>query len=172
MDKFDRILIPTDGSADANYAAKKGLSLAKKIHAKEVIALYVKDLSYLYNTPEDDTIFLINSGLTEEGKKILAEVKQAGQEIGVDVETLIVEGHPADEILNIAEDRNIDIIVMGTLGRSGISRLLMGSVAEKVTRHANCSVFIHPYRPEEVEDEEGGEQASGEEEEEEEEEEQ
>ena len=142
MESFKKILIPTDGSEKANYAAHKGLSLAKLVKAKEVIALHVKDLSALYNIPLDDTILLVNTGLGEEGKKAVGMVKKEGKKMGVEVETLIVEGNPAEEILIAAEERDIDIIVMGTLGRTGIQRLLLGSVAEKVIRHAPCPVFV------------------------------
>jgi len=146
MESFDRVLIPTDGSEDATYAVQNGLSLAKLINAKEVIALYVKDMAILYGTPEDNEILFINTTLQEEGKNVLNAVKEEGKKIGVEVESLIVEGHPANEILTVAEERDIDIIVLGTLGRTGISRMLMGSVAEKVTRHAPCPVFVVRYK--------------------------
>jgi len=71
--------------------------------------------------------------------------KEKGKKIGVEVETLVVEGIPAKEILDVAEERKIDIIVMGTLGRTGLERLLLGSVAEKVIRHAPCPVFVVRY---------------------------
>lgn len=146
MESFNSVLIPTDGSEDATYAARKGLSLAKLINAKKVIALYVKDLVSLYGVPEDDMILFINANLEEEGNTILSDIKNEGKELGLDVETVILEGHPADEILQVAEDRGVDIIVMGTVGRSGITRLLMGSVAEKVTRHAPCPVLVVRYK--------------------------
>ena len=76
------------------------------------------------------------------GKKAVNMVKKEGKKMGVEVETLVVEGNPAEEILIAAEERDIDIIVMGTLGRTGIQRLLLGSVAEKVIRHAPCPVFV------------------------------
>lgn len=146
MESFNSVLIPTDGSEDATYAARKGLSLAKLINAKKVIALYVKDLVSLYGVPEDDMILFINANLEDEGNTILSDIKNEGKELGLDVETVILEGHPADEILQVAEDRGVDIIVMGTVGRSGITRLLMGSVAEKVTRHAPCPVLVVRYK--------------------------
>ncbi len=146
MESFNSVLIPTDGSEDATYAARKGLSLAKLINAKKVIALYVKDLVSLYGVPEDDMILFINANLENEGNTILSDIKNEGKELGLDVETVILEGHPADEILQVAEDRGVDIIVMGTVGRSGITCLLMGSVAEKVTRHAPCPVLVVRYK--------------------------
>lgn len=152
MESYNRVLIPTDGSEDATNAVHKGLSLAKLIKAKEVITLYVKDLAFLYNSPEDDTILMINTGLQNEGENILAQVVEEGKKLGVKVEALITEGHPADEILRVAHERNIDIIVIGTVGRSGITRLLMGSVAEKITRHAPCPVFVVRYKSGEEEE--------------------
>ena len=146
MESFDRVLIPTDGSEDATYAARKGLSLAKLINAKRVIALYVKDLASLHNMPEDEMILYIRANLDKESESILSGVQDEAQGIGIEIETMVLEGHPADEILNVAYDEDIDIIVMGTVGRSGITRLLMGSVAEKVTRHAPCPVLVVRYK--------------------------
>lgn len=142
MGTFERILIATDGSEDATHAVHWGLNHAKNYNAKEIIALYVKDLANMYDMPEDDIMLLINSGLNKEGEKILGGVEKEAEELELKVECLIMEGHPADVILDVAHERNIDLIVMGTTGRSGITRLLMGSVAENVTRHAPCSVHV------------------------------
>lgn len=147
METNDRVLIATDGSEDATYAVRKGIEQAKLNKASHVIVLYVKDLIYLSDMPEDDVTLLISTGLQKEGELILEGVKRIASDIGFPVETLIMEGHPADVILDIAIDRNIDTIILGKIGRSGIPKLLMGSVAENVSRHAQCHVTLFKSRP-------------------------
>jgi nucleotide-binding universal stress UspA family protein len=65
-----------------------------------------------------------------------------GEKAGVKVETVLAQGHPGSEIIAFAENNNIDLIVMGTPGRGGIDRILMGSVAGDVVRHAKARVMI------------------------------
>lgn len=149
METFKRILIPTDGSPGAAYAVEKGLGLAKLIGATKIIALYVKDLARLNHIPESDMTMLINTVIDREGEEILREVETEAGKRGLKVELVVLDGHPADVILDVAEEQDIDIIVMGTVGRSGINRLLMGSVAEKVTRHAPCPVLVIRYKTKE-----------------------
>ncbi len=64
------------------------------------------------------------------------------REPGVSVSTRTVRGYPADEINKIAKDENYDMIVVGNLGKTGIERMLMGSVSENVVRHAPCPVLV------------------------------
>lgn len=145
METYNRILIPTDGSEDADFAVIKGLSLAKLINAKEIIALYVKDNSFFKNYPADEYTIYLTAGQDKEAKEILENVRQKGEEMNLDVETLVVEGNPGEMILDVAEERNIDIIVIGTVGKTGVERFLLGSVAERVTRHAPCPVLVVRY---------------------------
>ncbi len=139
MEEYKRILIPTDGSEYTMEAVKKGLSLAKLIGA-EVTALYVIDESAFAAIPPDALITDIYNLLRKEGEEAVNRVKKMGEEMGVPVKTKIVEGVPAQAIVEEAEDH--DLIVMGTLGRTGLGRLLLGSVAERVVRHAPCPVMV------------------------------
>ena len=139
MEEFEKILIPTDGSEYNKEAMQKGLSLAKLIGA-EVTVLYVVDQSAFAAIPPDSMITDIYSLLQQEGKGALERAKKWGEGMGVKVTTHLREGIPYHEILEEAE--NHDLVVMGTLGRTGISRLLMGSVAEKVVRHAHCPIML------------------------------
>ena len=77
-----------------------------------------------------------------EGKEATAYVEKSGEFADVDVESIILEGNPANEIVDFAEKNDIDLIVMGTLGRTGIQRFLLGSVAENVVRHSKKSVLV------------------------------
>ncbi len=136
---FKKILIPTDGSEYTKVAIRKGLTLAKQTGA-EVTALYVMDQTPFVNMPIDSTTVTIHSILRDEGKEALDYVKKMGDEMGVEVETRIEEGFPVRNILE--HSKTFDLIVMGTLGRTGFSKLLMGSVAEKVVRHAQIPVMV------------------------------
>lgn len=140
MEEIKRILIATDGSEMTQPAIEQGLHLAKLFGAK-VTALYVVDQTPLQSVPADSTVvFSIHALLENEGKKAVEEVKEAGDRLGVEVTPMVVEGSPAKKIIEIAA--NFDLVVIGTLGRSGLSKLLMGSVAERVTRFAPCPVLV------------------------------
>jgi len=140
MEGIKRILIATDGSEQTRDAVNQGLQLAKLLGAK-VTALYVVDQTPLQSVPADSSVvFSIHSLLEDEGKKAIEEIVRAGKEIGVDVAPLILEGSPARKI--VEEAANHDLVVIGTLGRSGLSKLLIGSVAERVTRYAPCPVLV------------------------------
>jgi len=134
-----KILIATDGSEYTRQAVSQGLQLAKVLGA-EVTALYVIDQTSFVSFPMDSSIVSVYSLLENEGKRAVEEVRKEGEEIGVKVTTMVVEGSPTRKIIEVAEES--DLIVMGTLGRSAISKLFMGSVAERVTRYAPCPVLV------------------------------
>lgn len=139
MNKFNKILIPTDGSENTKAAIAQGLELARAMGA-EVTALYVVDQASFVNFPMDATVVSIYSLLEKEGKEAVDYVVNEGAKVGVKVEPKVVEGNPAKKIVDEAE--NYDLVVMGTLGRTGISKLLLGSVAERVIRFAPCPVLV------------------------------
>jgi nucleotide-binding universal stress UspA family protein len=139
MKPFDKILIPTDGSEYTKEAIKKGLELAKVLEA-EVTALYVVDQTSFINFPMDSTIVSVYSLLEKEGKDAVDFVKSEGAKLGLNVNVKIEEGSPPRKILETS--KQYDLIVMGTLGRTGVSKLLLGSVAEKVVRFAECPVLV------------------------------
>ena len=80
--------------------------------------------------------------LEAEAKKAVSSVEDMGKISGIEVESVILEGHPADKILKFAEQEGMDFIVMGTLGRTGLERFLLGSIAEKVVRHSKIPVMV------------------------------
>lgn len=139
MDEMKKILIASDGSEYTRQAVSQGLRLAKVLGA-EVTALYVIDQTSFVSFPMDSSIVSVYSLLENEGKRAVEEVRKEGEELGVKVTPVVVEGSPTRKIIEVAED--FDLIVMGTLGRSAISKLFMGSVAERVTRYAPCPVLV------------------------------
>ena len=78
--------------------------------------------------------------MDKEGHNATAFVKSLGKENGIEVEELVVNGSPVKSIVEASKD--FDIIVMGTLGRTGFAKFMMGSVAEKVVRFAKCPVMV------------------------------
>ncbi len=139
MTLFKKILIPTDGSDNTKEAILKGLEMAK-IMGAEVTALYVVDQTSFINFPMDSTIVSVYSLLEKEGKDAVDFVKSEGAKLGVIVSVKVEEGSPARKIVDASKTH--DLIVMGTLGRTGISKILLGSVAERVVRFAECPVLV------------------------------
>ena len=141
MEEIKRILIATDGSEYTKSAVKKGLSLAKMLNAK-VIGLYVVDIRDFSTVELEDMSYAYVNLIHEHGDETLKELKETAEELGVEIETIKKEGIPADEIVSTAEDMDVDLIVVGSFGRSALEKLLLGSVAEKVIRHAPCPVLV------------------------------
>ena len=145
MNQFKNILIPTDGSEYTRAAIGKGLELAKLTGA-EVTALYVVDQTSFINFPMDSTVVSVYSLLEKEGKDAVDYVKTEGEKMGLKVTTSVMEGSPSRKI--VEESAKHDLVVMGTLGRTGFSKLLLGSVAERVIRFARCPVLVVKPEPE------------------------
>jgi len=139
MSLFNKILIPTDGSEYTKAAIGKGLELARLLGAN-VTAFYVVDQTSFINFPMDSTIVSVYSLLEKEGKEAVENVKQEGEKIGVRVDAIVEECSPVRKIVD--SSRFHDLIVMGTLGRTGVSKILLGSVAERVVRYAHCPVLV------------------------------
>jgi nucleotide-binding universal stress UspA family protein len=134
-----KVLIATDGSEYTKEAVSTGLHLAKILGA-EVTALYVIDQTSFVSFPIDSSIVSVYSLLENEGKRAVEEVKTEGEGMGVKVSTVVAEGSPTRKIVETAAE--FDLVVIGTLGRSALSKLFMGSVAERVTRYAPCPVLV------------------------------
>ena len=137
--EMKRILIATDGSEYTREAVSTGLQLAKILGA-EVTALYVIDQTSFVTFPVDSSIVSVYPQLENEGKRSVEEVRKEGEAMGVKVTPVVVEGSPTRKIVEMAAD--FDLVVMGTLGRSAIGKLFIGSVAERVTRYAPCPVLV------------------------------
>lgn len=140
------ILLPTDGSDYSAKAMTYALSFAKQYGAR-VVALHVIDRRWEEQTRAvfaeigQDLTEKIRTGYEEEARRILGEVTGAAGKVGVPAETQILAGIPSEEITRVARQLPADLIIMGTHGRTGMSHLLLGSVAEKVVRAASCPVL-------------------------------
>lgn len=140
---YKRILIATDGSDKSRLAAQEGLELAKALGA-EVLALYVVNevviASAVRQLGADKKE--VEAKLQRQGEKALDDIKEMGEKLGVKVEPVIRIGAPANVIIDVARTENIDCIVMGSHGESGVSKLLIGSVVQKVLYWATTPVLV------------------------------
>jgi len=139
MKKFDRILFPADGSKHAEPALEQALDFARLLKVP-LVCVYVVDVRALEPYPTEGLFVDLRSILEKEATKVLDRVRQRAGKARVKVETKILEGVPEEELVKAAHAD--DLIVMATHGRRGLSRLLLGSVAEDVVRHAPCPVLV------------------------------
>jgi nucleotide-binding universal stress UspA family protein len=142
---FDRIVVGTDGSETATQAVATAVELARLSNAKlEIVSAYqpipqsrlkdegegiTGDVSHAIN-PREDVQFVLD--------KAAAVAKKAK----VDVVTHPLEGDPADAILDVAEENDADLVLVGNKGMTGARRFLLGSVPNKISHHAPCDVWI------------------------------
>ncbi len=137
---FDKILIATDGSERNQAAIEEALRIAR-VCGSTVYAAYVMDLN-ISGTASSDVMVMRDTWtiIQKEAEDTLARVRTKAE--GVNLETVALEGKPAAEIVRFATENEIDLIVIGTQGKRGFERLLLGSVAEHVVRSAPCKVLV------------------------------
>jgi nucleotide-binding universal stress UspA family protein len=140
---FEKILVATDGSKHSEKAAKIAIELGK-LSAGTVTAIYVADTSRTSHLPDDMLLFSIRELLMKEGNEALDVADNLAKEAGVGFERALVEGNPGEEIIHYAEKNGNDVIIMGSVGRSGLDKFLLGSVAEKVVRNSKIPVLTIP----------------------------
>lgn len=142
--EFKNIVVATDGSKYSAAAASEALGLAKwNGSTLTVISVVPSDL--MTSTDIDFTITqreLIAEKEMHEAEKNAKAVKEAAQKEGVAVKAFVLSGRPADAIIETAQEKKADLIVLGSHGRTGVERLLMGSVAERVIVLASCPVLV------------------------------
>ena len=137
---YKRILVPTDGSEFAKKAQKHALFLAK-VSGAEIIAVSVTENNFVNGPPLVDEVYQLNQIQKERSEENLKEF----DELNVDdlkITHVIREGSPAKVILEVAGEEDVDLIVMGSSGKSGFDRFIMGSVADKVVNSAKCAVLV------------------------------
>ncbi|MFL5780605.1 MAG: universal stress protein [Thermoleophilaceae bacterium] len=142
---FASIVVGTDGSETANEAVRQATDLAKAVGARINLVSAFEPIGNQRLREErtqvpDDMQWMVNE--REDVDATLRKAAEALQEIGVEVETFARQGDPADAILDVAEEQNADLIIVGNKGMTGAKRFLLGSVPNKVSHHAPCSVLI------------------------------
>jgi nucleotide-binding universal stress UspA family protein len=142
---FGAIVVGTDGSETARKAVREAVELAKSVGATLDIVSAYEPVSHQRLREEsrqapEDLQWMVNP--REDVEATLREAAEEVEDAGVRVETFAREGDPADAILDVAEERGSDLIVVGNKGMTGAKRFLLGSVPNKVSHHAPCSVLI------------------------------
>ena len=142
---FKSIVVGTDGSETATEAVRQAVDLAKQISAKlELVSAYepVSDQRLREERTEvpDDVQWMVNP--REDVDATLRDAAELAKQNDVQVEIYARQGDPADAILDVAEEQNADLIIVGNKGMTGAKRFLLGSVPNKVSHHAPCSVLI------------------------------
>ncbi len=137
---YKKILVPTDGSDFAKKAQSHALFLAK-VTGAELIAVSVVENNFVNGLPLDDEVYQLNQILKEKSEENLKEFDKLNED-NLKITHIVREGSPAKVILEVAKEEEIDLIVMGSSGKSGFDRFIMGSVADKVVNSAKCAVLV------------------------------
>lgn len=136
---YDDILLPTDASDVVGTAVREAVDLAA-LSGAVLHVLYVEERPSAVPAP-DGPFLSVETAARERGERAVAEVRHRAIEAGVDARTAIREGEPAAEVVDYAHEHT-DAIVMGTHGRSGIRKVMLGSVTETVVRRAEVPVLV------------------------------
>lgn len=144
---FQHILLPTDGSSSSEKSAAVGIELAKTLGAR-VLGFHAVPpfftLSYLIEVVESKQL-AYETEAAERAKRYLQYIEQTAQASGVacECEYRFAE-HPYQAIIDVAKERDCDLIVMGSHGRHGVGRLLLGSVTHRVLLRSDLPVMVCP----------------------------
>lgn len=140
---FQRLLVPIDGSENSFKAARYAVRLACQEQC-EVIALHVvdeetaEDMADYANRP----VGAILERMEKSGRSYLEDVEKIGEEAGVEVRVEVLVGIPHRQVLEFAARQEVDLIVIGTVGRKGPRRVLIGSVTERIIEHSSVPVLV------------------------------
>ena len=140
---YDTVLVATDGSRAAERAVDHGIALARRcdadVHALAVIDVAeLLELGYVGDRVRFEATI---EPLEDEAKRAVGAVRERGRDAGVDVLPVVRQGDPVETILEYVDEADVDLIVMGTHGRRGLARYLLGSVTERVLRQAGVPVL-------------------------------
>jgi len=137
---FRKILLAYDGSQGANRALVVGIDLAKK-HGAELWAVAVQEKLPRFSGTIDE-VQEEKQFADEQYGKLLEAATVKAKEAGVELKTLMRAGHPAQIIVAVAQEGKFDLVLVGHTGLSGVWAAFLGTTAERVSRHAPCSVLI------------------------------
>ncbi|MEF8808595.1 universal stress protein [Natronomonas sp.] len=139
--EYERVLVATDGSEHATDAAAHACDLANR-HDATLDAVYVMDTENAdMDVVDAETL---SSELRTRGEAALQAVVETAGPFDIDVETMLLEGVPFEEVLTYTEENGVDVIVVGRRGRSEYKRVLLGSTTDAILRHSPVPVFVCP----------------------------
>jgi len=144
MATMERILLATDFSENSKWALTYALSFAKQYNAKLFILHVIQQPSYplgMYAEISFDAMDKFNRNVSEVTAQEMKDLSESELKDFQNFEAIIVNGIPFLEIIRTAREKEVDLIVVGTHGRTGLDHVLFGSTAEKVVRKAPCPVL-------------------------------
>jgi nucleotide-binding universal stress UspA family protein len=135
-----KILVATDGSDPSVHAGEYAISIAKSNNAQLIVVSIIDDLviEQFSRTMKEN----ISRELKTDAQKEVNHIVNLAEKQGVTASSVVAKGRPYEQIIHAAKDANVDLIVMGTYGRRGTERMLIGSVAERVIEYSSCPVLV------------------------------
>ena len=146
---YKNILIATDGSELADRAVQHGLSLARELNAKVTVVMVTdiwaaRDMAARTESGETDAIEHYEEFQAALAEKVLTKAENTAKDIGIQFECVHVKDkYPAEGIIDTADSKSVDLIVMGSHGLRGMMRALLGSVASEVVSRSSVPVLVH-----------------------------
>jgi nucleotide-binding universal stress UspA family protein len=142
---YKHILFPSDGSKASEHVLQYVCELAQKFNA-EVTVLHAYEFLEVIPVYETTYAYLdeLENYLESQSSQIANEIRQKLEQHNLNVHTAVIKGDPGYSIVNTAEEKKCDLIVMGSRGLGPVKRFLLGSVSHYVVNHAKCPVMIIP----------------------------
>lgn len=137
---YDTVLVPTDGSDDAEVAIEHAVGVARRNDAT-LHAVHATEVGQFSSSLDEETFGQTVDRIREAGENALDRVLESAQAADIETESAVVDGTATDVIVEYVEDNDIDIVVMATRGRTGEEREFIGSVTERVVRTAPAPVL-------------------------------
>ena len=142
-----KIVVAIDGSPQSDKAAEEAVRLTAASGTKFKSQLYAVMVLPSMKTPSFTDFFPDKPatempGWQEKRDRLFYVVEKVAKETEIQLESLVVYGDPAEELILMAEEKNCDVIVVGSSGKGRMKRTLLGSVSTKISLHAHCSVYI------------------------------
>ena len=141
MPVFSNILVAIDGSNASEHAFGCAIEEAG-LHKAKLVAIYVVETGLFSSLPSDNTVEIMYRALEKEGNEVLAKAKRVATDKGIQLTTHIKQGHAGNEIISLAERQKVDLIVVGSHGKSKTDRLLLGSVSNYVVTHGKITTMV------------------------------
>ena len=146
---FSKIVVGIDGSEESMKAAEYAISIAKLYNAElNAITVLTSDIGYIYSSPGVESPPLTVKEIVllagDEAKKWFDEIKEKANKKGIQLKTefIVAKKSLLNTILEYVEEHNINLVVVGTRGRSGIKKMLLGSIASGLITYSSCPVLV------------------------------